>query len=101
VKPHTHVALFRFWFDDLLLIPCALPLVLQVHRWMKLRHHDRPPTALEVFGHLVFWSALFEWAGPHLIRGVTGDWRDVIAYAAGAVGALACWRGEHLVNVLS
>ncbi|HEY0551410.1 MAG TPA: hypothetical protein VGF13_17530 [Verrucomicrobiae bacterium] len=92
IKPHTHLALFRFWFNDLLLIPCALPPLLQVYRWLQLRTHDRRPTAAEVFGHLIFWSALFEWAGPHLVRGTTGDWRDVLAYAVGGLAGFACWR---------
>jgi len=92
LKPHTQVAFLRYWFNDLLLIPCALPLVLQVHRWMKWRQDDRPPSAAEVFGHLLFWSVLFEVAGPCLMRGVTGDWRDAVAYTAGAVVAFGCWR---------
>jgi hypothetical protein len=93
IKPHTHVAFFRFWFNDLLLIPCALPPLLQLHRWMKLRPHDRTPTAGEVFGHVLFWSLLFEVAGPHLMRGVTGDWRDAVAYTVGAAAAFGCWHG--------
>ena len=100
IKPHTHVAFFRFWFNDLLLIPCALPPLLQLHRWMKLRPHDRSPTAPEVFGHLFFWSLLFEVAGPHLMRGVTGDWRDAVAYAVGAVAAFGCWHGGAAVDVM-
>lgn len=91
LKPHTEHVFFRFWFNDLLLVPCALPPLLQAYRWLKLRTHDRHPTAAEVFGHLVFWSALFEWAGPHLMHGATGDWRDVLAYAVGGVIAFACW----------
>ena len=96
IKPHTHIAFFRFWFNDLLLIPCALPPVLQVHRWLNLRRHDGAPTAPEVFGHLVFWSVLFEVIGPHLMRGVTGDWRDAIAYSVGAIGALVCWQRGYV-----
>jgi hypothetical protein len=100
LKPHTHIAFFRFWFNDLLLIPCALPPLLQVHRWMKLRGHDRPPSAAEVFSHLMFWSVLFEVAGPHLMRGVTGDWHDVAAYAAGALAAFGCWHEGRIADVL-
>lgn len=92
IKPHTHVAFFRFWFNDLLLIPCALPPVLQVQRWLRWRTSDHMPTPLEVAGHLLLWSMLFEWIGPHLMRGVTGDWRDVLAYFGGGIVALVCWR---------
>jgi hypothetical protein len=91
IKPHTHVAFLHFWFNDLLLIPCALPLLLQAQRWLKLRQHDDAPTAGEVFGHLALWSVLFELLGPHFMR-VTGDWRDVLAYTVGGVGAYACWQ---------
>jgi hypothetical protein len=100
LKPHTHLAFFRFWFNDLLLIPCALPPLLQVHRWLKWRRHDRPPTVAEVAGHLVLWSVLFEVAGPYLMRGATGDWRDVIAYTIGAAASLVCWRSGSVVGPL-
>lgn len=91
VKPHTHVAFFRFWFNDMLLIPCALPPLLQMYRWLKLRTHDAPPSLAEISGLLVFWSVLFEAIGPHVMR-TTGDWRDVIAYTAGALVAALFWR---------
>jgi hypothetical protein len=97
IKPHTHVAFFRFWFNDLLLIPCALPLLLQAQRWLKLRPHDHSPSAREVFGHIVLWSALFEVIGPHIMR-VTGDWRDVLAYAVGGMVAYALWRVSHITE---
>ena len=58
LKPHTHLALFRFWFNDALLIPCALPLMLQVYRWLGLRRHDDAPTGAEILGYLVVWSQL-------------------------------------------
>ncbi len=99
IKPHTQLAFFRFWFNDLLLIPCALPPLLQLYRWLKLREHDRKPSTAEIFGHLIFWSALFEWAGPHLTRGVTGDWHDVLAYTVGGVMALMCWHAKETVEV--
>lgn len=101
IKPHTHVAFFRFWFNDLLLIPCALPPLLQVYRWLKLRAHDRRPTAAEVVGHLILWSALFEWVGPHIVRNTTGDWRDVVAYTTGGIAALIGWHAKSFSNVMS
>lgn len=92
VKPHFHQVFLRSWFNDLLLIPCALPPILFMHRYLKLRKHNEPPTAAEVALHLVFWSALFEWWGPHLFRHATGDWFDVAAYTAGAVVAWLWWN---------
>jgi hypothetical protein len=99
LKPHTHIALFRFWFNDFLLMPCALPPLLFVYRWLGLRNHDAFPTELETVAHLVLWSVLFEVVGPHLMHGVTGDFLDVVAYAAGAVLAFGCWHREQLKAV--
>jgi len=92
VKPHCHSVFLRSWFNDSLLIPCALPLLLLVYRWLHLRPHDQPPTLLEIAAHLALWSVLFEWIGPHLVKHATGDWLDVIAYSAGAVVAAAWWH---------
>lgn len=91
LKPHLSSALLHNWFNDALLIPCALPPLLLAHRWLGLRKHDAPPTALEVAAHVIGWSALFEWAGPHLMRGAIGDPWDVVAYAVGGVAALMWW----------
>jgi hypothetical protein len=86
IKPHVHSPFLHGQFNDLLLIPCALPLVLWLQRQLGLRQHDAPPTVGEIAFHLVAWSLLMEVVGPHLVR-VTGDPLDVLAYAVG--GALA------------
>ena len=88
IKPWTTSPFLHGYFNDVLLIPCALPLVLWMQRKLGARTHDRPPTMGEVAAHLAVWSVLFEVAGPHLMH-VTGDPRDVLAYAAG--GALSSW----------
>jgi hypothetical protein len=95
VKPHTQVAFYRDWFDDLLLIPCALPPLLLLHRWLKLRLHDSPPTLIEIAAHLIAWSVLFEWLGPHLTARATGDPNDIVAYAVGALLSGLWWRRER------
>ncbi len=92
VKPHCHIAFFHNWFNDLWLIPCALPPLLLAHRWLGLRRHDEPPTFGEVAAHLVGWSVLFEIIGPHIMR-TTGDPLDAAAYAFGAGVGLIWWRG--------
>ena len=91
--PHTHSLFFRGYFDDILLIPCALPPLLLMQRLLHLRKHDRTPEKGEILLYLALWSVLFEWIGPHWIARATGDIWDVIAYSVGAVIA-AWWWGR-------
>jgi len=96
-------ALNRFWwrgqvggtflhgyFNDLLLIPAALPLVLWLQRKLGVRGDDARPRWREIALHLCAWAIIAEAVMPHLSAHATGDWRDVIAYAAGAIAA-GCW----------
>ena len=78
------------YFNDVLLVPAALPLVLWVQRNLGVRPNDQPPRWREIALHLVVWSITAEAIMPHLTTRATGDWRDVAAYAAGALGA-GCW----------
>lgn len=91
VKPHVHSPFLRGHFNDLLLIPCALPFLLWFQRRLGLRKHDGPPTAGEIAFHLAVWSVLFEVIGPHWLR-VTGDALDVLAYVLGGVLAGIWWH---------
>jgi hypothetical protein len=91
IKPHTHTLFFDGYFNDLLLIPCALPIVLLLQRWFGLRLGNAFPGAREILWHLVLWSVLFEWAGPWLMPRAVGDPVDVLAYALGAAMAWAWW----------
>jgi len=91
LKPHLHSGFLHGQFNDLLLIPCALPLVLWVQRKLNLRQHDLPPTILEIVFHLAIWSVLFEVIGPRVLV-VTGDLFDVLAYFTGGALAALCWN---------
>lgn len=93
VKPHVHSPFLHGQFNDCLLIPCALPLVLWLQRRLGLRQHDGFPTSREVLFHLAVWSVLFELIGPHIMH-VTGDLWDAVAYLAGGLMALGCWRWQ-------
>jgi len=97
VKPHVHSAFLRGQFNDALLIPCALPVLLLIQRRLGLRTHDQPPTPGEISLNLVVWSLLFEVVGPHIMH-VTGDPLDVIAYAVGAVVAALWWNRERIIR---
>jgi hypothetical protein len=94
IKPHVSGGFFHNWFNDLLLIPCALPILLAVHRALGLRKHDGPPTRVEVFSHLAGWAVLCEVIGSRLLHRGTGDPLDVLAYAIGALAATLWWHRE-------
>jgi hypothetical protein len=92
VKPHFEDGFFHGHFNDLLLMPCALPPVLWLQRRLGIRDHDRAPAAGEIALHLFIWSAIAEWIGPTWLRhGVSDPW-DLLVYAIGAVAALLIWR---------
>lgn len=87
-------AFWRGHFNDLFLVPCALPPLLLLLRLTGLRSHDNPPRAGEVFFHLILWSLMFEIVGPRLGKG-TSDWRDVASYALSGFLAWLWWNKPH------
>ena len=92
LKPRVHVAFLHDHFNDVLLIPCALPPLLLIQRWMKLRLDDQPPTPGEIALYLVVWSILFELIGPHIMPWTVGDAWDVVAYVSGGAVAGLWWN---------
>lgn len=97
VNPLLPTPFLTGYFDDLLLIPAALPLVLWVQRRLQWRDHDRMPTGAEILLHLAVWSFVCEWLGPRWFGHGTADGWDVVAYAAGALVAYAWWQPGRLV----
>lgn len=93
LRGHVGGAFLHNHFNDLLLIPAALPPVLWMQRRLQVRADDRRPTWSEIGLHLAVWSLTAEWLMPHLTARATGDWRDVVAYTAGAIVAGAWWQG--------
>ncbi len=89
------------YFDDLLLIPAALPVVLWLQRRLDLRRHDGVPSWSEMLLHLAVWSVICEFVGPRWLHHGTADVWDVVAYATGGVAAClwwnrsACWNPRH------
>jgi hypothetical protein len=96
IKPSVPGGFFAFWFNDLLLMPCAVPVCLWLWRQAGLRRKDVPPTAAETVGLLLLWTLMFEVAGPRLTARATADWRDAAAYAAGALLAWIWWNRRGL-----
>lgn len=91
LKPRLHSEFLHSYFNDLWLIPCALPLVLWLQRRSGLRFDDAAPRWSEIAFHLAIWSLIAEAIAPHFLR-VTGDPFDVAAYSAGALAAGLWWN---------
>lgn len=95
IKPHVPSAFMHGHFNDLLLIPAALPVVLWLQRVSGLRKNDLAPTWPEVLLHLVVWSVICEFIGPLLLHHGTADGWDVLMYAAGGIAACLWWNRSN------
>lgn len=92
LKPWVTSPFLKGQFNDLLLIPAALPVVLWYQRQIGVRNHNGMPTGLEIALHLGVWSVVCEWVGPVLLgRGTSDPW-DVVVYTLGAIGAALWWH---------
>jgi hypothetical protein len=79
-------------FDDLLLMPAALPVVLWLQRLLGLRKQDCPPSWSEMFFHLGIWSVMCKIIGPFYFHiGVADPW-DFLFFAAGGSAACLWWN---------
>ena len=92
ILARVHSRFMHGYFNDVLLMPCALPPLLLAQRRLQLRTHDEMPTPGELATYLLVWSILFEVVGPHLFRRATADPWDVAAYAFGAIVAGLWWH---------
>jgi hypothetical protein len=81
-------------FNDLLLIPAALPLYLWLLRRLGLRSSDAVPGWDEILVNLVIWTVAAEILAPIVWEWATGDLLDALAYLAGAVIAGLWWRNR-------
>lgn len=94
IKPHSDSDFLHSHFNDVLLIPAALPFFLWAQRKVEVRPHDEPPSFQEILFHWAVWSVLFEGIGPYLKRTAVGDPWDVLAYFVGGVIAWAIWNRQ-------
>ena len=92
LKPRVSSPFLHGHFADLLLIPAALPVVLWLQRIVGLREHDHAPSAAEIGLHLVVWSLICEFIGPHWLHRGTADGWDVVAYLVGGIAAWLWWH---------
>lgn len=96
VKPLGVTGFMHDHFNDLLLVPAALPLVLALHRRLGWRRHEGSPSAMEVALHVGVWALVCEGLGPALFHRGVADPLDVVAYATGGVIAWAWWNRAEL-----
>lgn len=94
LRGHVGGEFLTGYFNDLLLIPAALPPVLWLQRQLGVRAEDGPPRWGEIGLHVAAWSFVAEGLAPLVLARATGDWGDVLAYAAGALVAGLWWRQE-------
>ncbi len=95
VKPRVELPFLHAHFNDLLLIPAGLPVILWIQRGTGLRTGDAPPHRTEIVLHLVVWTVICEVVGPLWLHRGTADPLDAVAYAVGAAAAGIWWnRGE-------
>ncbi len=92
LKPLMPSPFLHDHFNDLLLIPAALPALLWAQRLVGLRGHDLAPSWGEMGMHLAVWSVICEFIGPFWLRHGTADVWDVAAYAVGGVVACLWWH---------
>lgn len=85
-------AFLREHFNDLLLIPAALPWLLALQRRLGTRQHDDPPRVGEIAVAVALWSLAAEVILPRLTTRAVADPWDVAAYAAGAIVAGVWWH---------
>jgi hypothetical protein len=97
LRRHVGGEFLTGYFNDLLLIPAALPFLLWLQRRIGVRVDDRQPRWGEIALHVLVWSVIAEAIMPHLAAHAVGDWRDVIAYAAGGAAAGAWWQWGVIV----
>jgi len=100
LKPHFHSRFLHDHFNDVLLMPCALPVLLLLHRKLGLRTHDDAPTLGEITLNLAVWSILFEVIGPRIMPWTVGDFRDVVSYVVGGIAAGLWWHRSALYGAI-
>lgn len=87
---------FACYWNDVLLIPVALPPVLWLQNLLHWREPRPRPGCREIIFHLVLWSLLLEGIFPFIFHHGTSDPLDVLAYASGALIAFFFWHFSRL-----
>lgn len=81
----------HYW-NDLWMLPCALPMILSLYVVLGLREPTACPTWAEILWHGVLWGLMAEFVGPLLFKHSVGDPWDLLAYAVGGVVFFCRWH---------
>jgi hypothetical protein len=100
IKPNLHhySPLFHGHLNDALTAPVALPIYLQVYRWIRFRPDDKPPRWWEVLLHVAVWIVFFEWYGPVVMHIGVYDPIDSWCIAGGGLVAWLLWHRGWLTR---
>ncbi len=88
------------YWNDFLMLPCALPLILWLYGLLGLRDDSIKPLGIEILGHGILWGLMAEMVGPLVFDHSVGDPWDLVAYAAGGLVLYLRWNLK-LFNHLS
>ena len=82
----------KWYFNDLLLVPVTIPLILACSTMLGLRIHGEPPRLWEVAVPVIVWALAFELVGPVFFHRGTADPLDALAYMVGGAVSYGVWR---------
>ncbi len=85
----------HYW-NDLWMLPCALPLILSVYGLLGLRELAIRPSGAEILWHGVLWGLMAEFVGPLCFKHAVGDPWDLVAYAVGGFVLFYRWHRVEL-----
>ena len=85
-------------WNDIWMLPCAVPLVIRIYITLDLRKSCAPPGLSEIVWLGLLWSVMAEGVAPIWLTGSTADPMDVLAYA---LGGFMLWLRWHLVPRLN
>ena len=85
----------RHW-NDLWMLPCALPLILSLYGALGMRAHALRVTGGEILWHGLLWGFMAEFIGPLLFDHAVSDLWDLLAYALGGFLMFFRWHCTEL-----
>ena len=93
------------YLNDMLLMPCAVPVILFIRGALREREPDAGLCLAEVLAYWALFACAFEYIAPKLIPWAVADPIDAVAYLAGGMalylscGTLKLWDAGCLPMV--